>query len=45
EPVGRQEVIKLLKDTSDQILYQKVSPEKAAKTFRKQANEILERNN
>ncbi|MCI4060110.1 hypothetical protein MMK25_30490, partial [Bacillus cereus] len=24
---------------------QKVSPEKAAKTFRKQANEILERNN
>lgn len=45
EPVGSAEVIKLLKDTSDQILYQKVSPEKAAKTFRKKANEILERNN
>ncbi|AKL83590.1 YesO [Bacillus atrophaeus UCMB-5137] len=45
EPVGSAEVIKLLKDTSDQILYQKVTPEKAAKTFRKQANDILKRNN
>ncbi|MGW8460513.1 ABC transporter substrate-binding protein [Bacillus atrophaeus] len=45
EPVGSAEVIKLLKDTSDQILYQKVTPEKVAKTFRKQANDILKRNN
>ncbi|WP_445430101.1 ABC transporter substrate-binding protein [Bacillus atrophaeus] len=45
EPVGSAEVIKLLKDTSDQILYQKMTPEKAAKTFRKQANDILKRNN
>ncbi|QUF66183.1 ABC transporter substrate-binding protein [Bacillus atrophaeus] len=45
EPVGSAEVIKLLKDTSDQILYQKVTPEKAAMTFRKQANDILKRNN
>ncbi|MCG8398234.1 ABC transporter substrate-binding protein [Bacillus atrophaeus] len=45
EPVGSAEIIKLLKDTSDQILYQKVTPEKAAKTFRKQANDILKRNN
>ncbi|MGE6629208.1 ABC transporter substrate-binding protein [Bacillus sp. NPDC077027] len=44
EPVGSAEVIKLLKDTSDQILFEKITPAKAAGKFRKQANSILKRN-
>lgn len=45
EFVGSVEVIKLLKDMFDQILYQKVLLEKVVKMFWKQVNEILERNN
>ncbi|KKB73256.1 MULTISPECIES: ABC transporter substrate-binding protein [Bacillus] len=44
EPVGSAEVIKLLKDTSDQILFKKITPEQGAAKFRKEADEILKRN-
>ncbi|WP_425531906.1 ABC transporter substrate-binding protein [Bacillus glycinifermentans] len=44
EPVGSAEVIKLLKDTSDQILFNKITPEQGAAKFRKEADEILKRN-
>ncbi|QHZ46463.1 carbohydrate ABC transporter substrate-binding protein [Bacillus sp. NSP9.1] len=44
EPIGSAEVIKLLKDTSDQILFKKITPEEGAAKFRKEANDILKRN-
>ncbi|WP_420914407.1 ABC transporter substrate-binding protein [Bacillus sonorensis] len=44
EPVGSAEVIKLLKDTSDQILYKKITPEQGAERFRKEADAILKQN-
>jgi multiple sugar transport system substrate-binding protein len=43
-PVGSIEVEKLLKDTSEQILYKKISVEDAAAKFRKDANAILAKN-
>lgn len=43
-PVGSIEVEKLLKDTSEQILYKKISVEDAAAKFRKEANAILAKN-
>ncbi|WP_019532969.1 ABC transporter substrate-binding protein [Paenibacillus ginsengihumi] len=43
-PIGSIEVEKLLKDTSEQILYNKISVEDAAAKFRKEANAILAKN-
>ena len=43
-PVGSIEVEKLLKATSEQILYKKTSVEEAAAKFRKDANAVLEKN-
>ncbi|WP_414557131.1 ABC transporter substrate-binding protein [Bacillus swezeyi] len=44
EPIGSAEIIKLLKDTSDQILFKKITPEEGAVNFRKEADAILKRN-
>ncbi|WNS80948.1 sugar ABC transporter substrate-binding protein [Domibacillus sp. DTU_2020_1001157_1_SI_ALB_TIR_016] len=44
DPLGSAEVMKALKDISDQILFEKISPEEGAKKFREQADEILSRN-
>ncbi len=41
DPVGSSQVMKILKDISDQILFEKITPEEGAKQFRKQADEIL----
>lgn len=43
-PVGSIEIEKLLKATSEQILYKKTTIEEAAAKFRKDANAILEKN-
>lgn len=43
-PVGSVEVEKLLKDTSEQILYKKISVADAAVKFRKEADAILAKN-
>lgn len=43
-PVGSIEVEKLLKDTSEQIMYKKISVTDAAAKFRKDANAILAKN-
>ncbi|SDD37261.1 multiple sugar transport system substrate-binding protein [Paenibacillus sp. UNCCL117] len=43
-PIGSIEVEKLLKDTSEQILYKKITVEDAAAKFRKEANAILAKN-
>lgn len=43
-PVGSVEVEKLLKDTSEQILYKKISVADAAAKFRKEADAILAKN-
>ncbi|WP_050180317.1 ABC transporter substrate-binding protein [Domibacillus robiginosus] len=44
DPLGSAEVMKALKDISDQILFEKISAEEGAKKFREQADEILSRN-
>ncbi len=44
DPLGSAEVMKALKDVSEQILFKKITPEEGAKTFRTQAEEILGRN-
>lgn len=44
DPLGSAEVMKALKDISEQILFKKLSPEDGAKKFREQAEEILGRN-
>ncbi|WP_046176281.1 ABC transporter substrate-binding protein [Domibacillus indicus] len=44
DPLGSAEVMKALKDISDQILFEKITPEEGAKKFREQADEILSRN-
>ncbi len=44
DPLGSAEVMKALKDVSDQILFKKITPAEGAKKFRAQANEILARN-
>lgn len=44
DPLGSAEVMKALKDVSDQILFETISAEEGAKKFREQANEILGRN-
>lgn len=43
DPIGSAEVMKALKDVSDQILFKQIKPEEGAKKFREQANEILGR--
>jgi multiple sugar transport system substrate-binding protein len=43
-PIGAVEIEKLLRDTSEQILYKKISVEDAAVKFRKEANAILAKN-
>ncbi|AFH62736.1 sugar ABC transporter substrate-binding protein [Paenibacillus mucilaginosus K02] len=43
-PVGAVEIEKLLRDTSEQILYKKLTVEAAAAKFRKEANAILAKN-
>ncbi|ULL16950.1 sugar ABC transporter substrate-binding protein [Paenibacillus sp. H1-7] len=44
DPVGAVEVSKLLTDTSQQILYNKISPADAAAKFQKESNAILGKN-
>lgn len=44
DPLGSAEVMKALKDISDQILFEKISAEEGAKKFREQATEILSKN-
>lgn len=44
DPVGSSQVMKVLKDISDEILFRKITPEEGAKKFRKQANETLQNN-
>lgn len=44
DPLGSAEVMKALKDISEQILFKKITPEEGAKKFREQAEEILARN-
>ncbi|TRZ38186.1 extracellular solute-binding protein [Niallia circulans] len=44
DPLGSAEVMKALKDVSEQILFKKITPDAGAKTFRAKAEEILARN-
>ncbi|MCL6457181.1 MAG: sugar ABC transporter substrate-binding protein [Gorillibacterium sp.] len=44
DPIGSAEVTKILRDVYEQVLYSKVTPEKAAEKFRKQANAVLLKN-
>lgn len=44
DPLGSAEVMKALKDISEQILFKEITPEDGAKKFREQAEEILGRN-
>ncbi|SFK74086.1 multiple sugar transport system substrate-binding protein [Paenibacillus sp. 1_12] len=44
DPVGAVEIVKLLTDLSQQILYKKTTPEEAAAKFRKESNAILVKN-
>ncbi len=44
DPLGSAEVMKALKDVSEQILFKKITPDAGAKTFRTKAEEILARN-
>ena len=43
-PLGGAEVIKVLKDISEQILFKKITPEDGSKLFREKAEEILQKN-
>lgn len=45
DPVGMAEVNKVFKDTANAVFYDQQTSMEAAASFRKQANEILERNN
>lgn len=44
DPLGSIEVVRLLQDVSDQILFKKITPQEGAQAFRSEANKILERN-
>ncbi|KKI91937.1 sugar ABC transporter substrate-binding protein [Bacillus sp. SA1-12] len=44
DPIGSAQVMELLKNISDQILFQKITPEEGAKKFRSQAEAILKDN-
>lgn len=43
DPSGSSQVIEVLKNISDEIMYKKITPEEGAKKFREQANEILQK--
>jgi len=43
DPTGSSQVIDVLKNISDEIMYKKITPEEGAKKFREQANEILQK--
>jgi multiple sugar transport system substrate-binding protein len=45
DPLGSIEVVRLLQDVSNQILFKKITPEEGAQLFRSNANNILSRNN
>ena len=44
DPLGGIEVVHLLQDISEQILFKKITPREGAQKFRKEANEILQKN-
>lgn len=44
DPIGVAEVVKALLETSDEILFKRITPEEGAAKFRKRANEILAQN-
>ncbi|MEC1520760.1 ABC transporter substrate-binding protein [Neobacillus niacini] len=44
-PLGSNEVVKLLQDVSEQILFKKITPTEGAQQFRMEANKILTTNN
>jgi len=44
DPLGSIEVVRLLHDLSEQILFKKITPSEGAKQFRTEANNILSRN-
>ena len=44
DPLGSAEVMNVLKDISEQILFKKITPEDGARSFREQAEKILEMN-
>jgi multiple sugar transport system substrate-binding protein len=44
DPLGSAEVMKALKDVSEQILFKQITPEEGAKKFREQAEDILGKN-
>jgi len=44
DPLGGIEVVHLLQDISEQILFKKITPQEGAQKFRKEANEILKEN-
>ncbi|WP_160725148.1 ABC transporter substrate-binding protein [Bacillus sp. USDA818B3_A] len=43
-PLGNAEIMELLKDISEQILFKKITPEAGAKMFREKAQTILQKN-
>ncbi|MEH7493123.1 ABC transporter substrate-binding protein [Neobacillus niacini] len=45
DPLGSNEVVKLLQDVSEQILFKKITPTEGAQRFRTEANKILLNNN
>lgn len=45
DPLGSNEVVKLLQDVSEQILFKKITPTQGAQLFRTDANKILSNNN
>lgn len=44
DPLGHAEIMRVLNDISEQILFKKITPEAGAKSFRKQAEMILSKN-
>jgi multiple sugar transport system substrate-binding protein len=45
DPLGSNEVVRLLQDVSEQILFKKITPTEGAQRFRTEANKILSNNN
>ncbi|MBT2700924.1 carbohydrate ABC transporter substrate-binding protein [Bacillus sp. ISL-40] len=45
DPLGSIEVVKILQDVSERILFKKISPEEGAQIFRTEANKILSNKN
>lgn len=44
DPLGNAEIMKALDDLSERILFKKITPEQGARSFRKQAEMILDKN-